>query len=161
MRWLILLSTFFFFEGYGQTFEELVEMGYQNYQLGEYEQAIQYFDKAAAKQEDDPELFYLRGVCKSQAGLNSEALGDYDIALSLDPGYAEVHYEKGYALFLLLQLEESIKSFDKAIELKPKYAEAWFTRGSIKCIQGDAKGAEEDWDQARTLGAYIPEQKCE
>ena len=101
------------------------------------------------------------GVCKSQSGRNKEAIVDYNIALKLDPSYAEVHYEKGYALFLLDQLDESIKSFDKAIALKENYSEAWFNRGSIKCIKGDTKGAKADWDRARELGAQIPDQECE
>ncbi len=144
-----------------QSATELIDIGYKNYELGDYNEAIKYFEKAAKVDGKNPEIFYLMGVCKSQSGRNTEAIIDYNVALKLDPDYAEVHYEKGYALFLLDQLDASIKSFDKAIELREDYSEAWFNRGSIKCIKGDSVGAMEDWARARELGAQIPEQKCE
>ncbi|MEM6362345.1 MAG: tetratricopeptide repeat protein [Bacteroidota bacterium] len=161
MRILLVILTLLPFPLKAQTAAELVDIGYKNYELGDYKEAIEYFDEAAKLDSKNPEIFYLMGVCKSQSGRNTEAIIDYNIALKLDPDYAEVHYEKGYALFLLDQLDASIKSFDMAIALKENYSEAWFNRGSIKCIKGDVRGAKADWDRARELGAQIPEQECE
>lgn len=145
----------------GQTADDLIDRGYEKYEKGDYKKAILEFDKAAKLAPDNPEIFYLRGVCKSQAGLNKDAVKDYDIALKIDPTYTEVHYEKGYALFLDNKGIEAIKSFDQAIKLRPGYAEAWFNRGSVKCILGDKEGALADWKKAEELGAVVPDQNCD
>jgi adenylate cyclase len=49
-------------------------------------------------------------------------------ALELDPGLAEAHATKGFALLIEDRLEESKEEFEKSIELKPSYATAhhWY-----------------------------------
>ena len=86
MRLLILLLLFTTAIANAQSAKELLEIGYRNYELGDYKEAIRYFDQASELKSDDPELFYLRGVCKSQSGRNNEALGDYEIATFTGPG---------------------------------------------------------------------------
>jgi tetratricopeptide (TPR) repeat protein len=141
--------------------EELIDIGHSHYGLGEYEQAIKYFNLAAEKDNKNPEIFYLLGVCKSQLQQNREAISDYNLALALDADYAEVYFEKGFSHFSLGELEEAIKAFDKAIFLNPENALAYVNRGSIKCMNGDKEGAMEDWMKAEALGAPIPEQDCD
>lgn len=144
-----------------QQAKELVDTGYENYQKGNYEEAVNYFLKAAEIDSEDPEIYYLAGVCKSQLMQNEAAIDFYEKALALDPDYAEVHYEKGYSYFLMNEYEKAIASFDKAVESKPDYAEAYVNRGSVKCITGDKEGALGDWKKAEALGATVPVQECE
>jgi|UniRef100_UPI00404A6141 tetratricopeptide (TPR) repeat protein len=156
-----LLIMFCSIVSYGQSTQELIDIGHRNYELGEYQEAIDYLNKAADKDQKNPEIFYLLGVCKSQLQKNAEAIKDYDLALALDPTYAEVYFEKGYSLFALNMLDEAIEAFDKSIKLKPNNAVAYVNRGSVKCIKGDKEGAMKDWKKAEELGAPLPEQECE
>ena len=144
-----------------QSTQELIDIGHRNYELGEYKEAIGYLNRAADKDQKNPEIFYLLGVCKSQMQMNQEAIKDYDLALALDPSYAEVYFEKGYSLFALNKLDEAIEAFDKSIKLKPNNAVAYVNRGSVKCIKGDKEGAMKDWKKAEELGAPLPEQECD
>jgi len=144
-----------------QSTQELIDIGHRNYELGEYQEAIDFLDKAADKDQKNPEIFYLLGVCKSQLQKNAEAIKDYDLALALDPSYAEVYFEKGYSLFALNMLDEAIEAFDKSIKLKPNNALAYVNRGSVKCIKGDKEGAMKDWKKAEELGAPLPDQECD
>lgn len=156
---LLLLCTSIFC--HAQTTRELIDIGHRNYELGEYAEAIEYLNKAADKDNKNPEIFYLLGVCKSQMQQNEEAIKDYNLALALDPSYAEVYFEKGYSLFALNQLDEAIEAFDKSIKLQPNNAVAYVNRGSVKCIKGDKEGAMKDWKKAEELGAPLPEQECD
>lgn len=155
---LFLITPLF---GQQRTAEEWLDSGYESYTNGDYGEAIVKFQSSIKLDGNNPETYYLMGVCQSQLQLNLQALKNYDKALSIDPNYAEVHYEKGYSLFSLNRYKEAIESFDKAIEIRPNYAEAWFNRGSVKCILGDKEGAEKDWEQAAELGASIPDLECE
>lgn len=148
-------------EGAAQTGDSLLNIGHRNYELGDYTEAIKYLNKAAELDGQNPEIFYLLGVCKSQLQLNKEAIQDYDLALAIDPTYAEVYFEKGYSLFVTGKLEEAIEAFDQSIILKPDNSVAYVNRGSVKCILGDKEGAMADWKKAEELGAPIPEQDCD
>ncbi|MEQ9167892.1 MAG: tetratricopeptide repeat protein, partial [Fulvivirga sp.] len=50
---------------HAQSTQELIDIGHRNYELGEYQEAIDYLNKAADKDQKNPEIFYLLGVCKS------------------------------------------------------------------------------------------------
>lgn len=158
---IVIIACLLSFAGYSQTAESMIEIGHRNYETGEYDAAIKYFNKAAELDGKNPEIFYLLGVCKSQLQLNEEAIQNYNLALALDPTYAEVYFEKGYSLFVTGKLEEAIESFDQSIKLKPNNAVAYVNRGSVKCILGDKAGATSDWKKAEELGAPIPEQDCD
>ncbi len=146
---------------HGQSADSLIDIGHRNYELGEYKIAIDYFERALQQDSNNPEIYYLMGVCKSQIQLNKQAIIDYNKALELDFSFAEVHFEKGYSLFMLGKLEEAILAYDKAVSLRPENAVAYVNRGSVKCILGDKEGAMADWKKAEELGAPIPEQDCD
>ncbi|MTI21101.1 tetratricopeptide repeat protein, partial [Fulvivirga sp. RKSG066] len=143
------------------TAKQWLDSGYVAYQQGFYEEAIDKFQQSIDIDNQNPETYYLKGVCQSQINLNLAAIKSYEKALSLDPEYAEVHFEKGYSYFSLNQFQNAIQAFDKAIDYRPNYAEAWFNRGSVKCIIGEKEAAMDDWARAKALGASIPNLDCE
>jgi tetratricopeptide (TPR) repeat protein len=54
----------------------------------------------------------------------SEAMGEYEWALQINPDYAEARYNLGVALEETGRVPEAIGSFEEALKLKPDYAEA-------------------------------------
>lgn len=46
----------------------------------------------------------------------------------------------------------ALKVYDKAIRLNPLDAKVYYERGNIKVIIGDIKGAERDFQLAKSLG---------
>jgi tetratricopeptide (TPR) repeat protein len=138
----------------------LLDTGYAHYENGDYDKALLVLEKAAIQSPDNPEVFYLMGVCQSLSEDNYSALKSFARAIELDPGYAEAYYETGYAHFLMGKLEKSLEAFDKAIQLRPNYAEAYVNRGSLKCMLEDPEGAKKDWDKAADLGAALPVREC-
>ena len=59
-----------------------------------------------------------------------EAIRYYDLALGLNPKYAEAHSNKGFAYEELGQLDEAILYYNRAIEINPKNARTYFNRGN-------------------------------
>ena len=51
----------------------------------------------------------------------SEAVRDYDQAISLNPDYPEALYNRGNACADANSLAEAIRDYDQAIALKPDY----------------------------------------
>lgn len=60
-----------------------------------------------------------------------EALGEYAVALELDPDDAEAHAHIGLILYASHRPEEALESVDRALEEAPGYPEALFIRGAI------------------------------
>jgi tetratricopeptide (TPR) repeat protein len=65
------------------------------------------------------------------AGRVEDALGEYAVALELDPDDAEAHAHIGLILYASHQPEEALASVDRALETSPGYPEALFIRGAI------------------------------
>ena len=60
-----------------------------------------------------------------------EALTCFQLAIDVNPNYADAFYNKGKALLNLKRLEESLLSFDQAILLKANFFEAFVGRGQL------------------------------
>ena len=101
--------------------------------------------------EDFPESVLVTNVMGSalQAqGKFEEAVGVFDEAIRLMPGFAEAHSNRGNALKGLGRLEESVASYDKAIELKPELADAWHNRANALKDLGDLDDAIASYERA-------------
>ena len=62
---------------------------------GNYELALEYFDKAIILKPDSPGAIELRGECKEHLCRFKEAVEDYDLAIKLKPSFAKAYYRKG------------------------------------------------------------------
>ena len=93
----------------------------------------------------------LLGVVASQSGHPGDALELLDRAIQTRPNYAEAHFDRGNALFVLQQFSAAVDSYDKAIQLKPEYAEAHHNRGSALQELQQFQAAGESYDRAISL----------
>ena len=82
-----------------------------------------------------------------------EAVGTYQQLLTVDPEYAEAHYNLG-AIDLLANkdFKSALKHFDDAIKSDENYATAYFARGTCYKMTGNIKQAEKDLQMAAQLG---------
>ncbi len=142
--------------------EILLNSGYDKYMNDNYKGAIKDYDKAIALDPENEEIYYLRGVAKSNLGEKGSAMNDFNLALKLDPEYAMVYYEKAYIYLQDQNPEKAIEELDKVIQMKPDMAAAYVSRGTAKCMIEDVDGANTDWDRARILGIdYAELMTCE
>jgi len=79
------------------------------------------------------------------------ALADFDDALALDPGVAEVWVGKGTVLAAFGRNDSALTCFDRALALAPNYLAALNNRGVIKMRTGELAGAVVDFSRAVEL----------
>jgi tetratricopeptide (TPR) repeat protein len=81
----------------------------------------------------------------------TQALKDYDRAISLNPQDPVPYNNRGVALAVLDQTQAAITALNEAIRLNPKYAEAYYNRGTVYDRLGQKQTAMEDYDRAIAL----------
>jgi tetratricopeptide (TPR) repeat protein len=141
----------------------LVTLGNELYTAGEYEKALEAYEKARAEQPDSGEVFFNEGNAyfrkgeydKAREAYQSAALKTKDLSLE-----AFAHYNLGNSIFAegqkqletdprkaLSQWEQSIQHFQEALRIDPRLNEAAqnieVVRISIKDLADRIKKAEE------------------
>jgi tetratricopeptide (TPR) repeat protein len=106
-----------------------------------WEEAIAFFHKALALND---QLFSVRnnlGNAYFALGRYDEARREYEAALSLNPSYAKAHNNLGNALVELGELEAAIQAFQSAIALDPFYATPHYNLGALYATMGERENA--------------------
>lgn len=94
-----------------------VAMGMLHYRLGEYNDALRYFDKALTLEAGDRHSLYDKALCLDRLGYYEDG---YEILSSLVDEYdddPEYHEEIGYCHFVRGYSEDAIKSYSAAKDL--------------------------------------------
>jgi tetratricopeptide (TPR) repeat protein/MFS family permease len=100
---------------------------------------------------------YNAGLNLEAEGRFEEAIAEYDMAISSDPGFAPAFNNRGGLYGRLGDLQLAIEDFDEAIRLDPQYALAFFNRGLAYSAIGDVARANADFARAAELGADMEE----
>jgi len=106
--------------------ESLYRTGLESVWLGNYDNAVGYFENAANKNPKSAEAWVQVGYCKVKQGKNQEAIRAYQQALQLRPDNAEFHNKLGDAYYFAGRLREAIDSYEQAARLRPDVAETYY-----------------------------------
>jgi tetratricopeptide (TPR) repeat protein len=90
--------------------------------VGNYTEAIPYFDKALATNPNYTLALNNKGAALYGLGIYNESIAYFDKVLSVNPGYTTALYNKGAALSKLGIYNESIAYFDKVLAIQPTNA---------------------------------------
>jgi S1-C subfamily serine protease len=110
----------------GDVAESLYRSGLDSLWLGNYDNAVGYFENAANKNPKRAETWVQVGYCKVKQGKNQEAIRAYQQALHLKPADAEIHNKLGDAYYYSGRLREAIESYTEAARLRPDWAETFY-----------------------------------
>ena len=113
-------------KGKGDVAESLYRSGLDSMWLGNYDNAVGYFENAANKNPRRAETWVQVGYCKVKQGKNVEAIRAYQQALQLKPEDAEIYNRLGDAYYYLGRLREAIDSYTEAARLRPDSAETFY-----------------------------------
>jgi S1-C subfamily serine protease len=113
-------------KGKGDVAESLYKSGLDSLWLGNYDNAVGYFENAANKNPRRAEAWVQVGYCKVKQGKNQEAIRAYQQALQLKPADAEIHNKLGDAYYYSGRLREAIDSYTEAARLRPDWAETFY-----------------------------------
>jgi S1-C subfamily serine protease len=113
-------------KGKGDVAESLYKSGLDSLWLGNYDNAVGYFENAANKNPRRADAWVQVGYCKVKQGKNQEAIRAYQQALQLRPTDAEIHNKLGDAYYYSGRLREAIDSYTEAARLRPDWAETFY-----------------------------------
>jgi Flp pilus assembly protein TadD len=99
--------------------ESLYRTGLDSLWLGNYDNAVGYFETAVNKNPRRAEAWVQVGYCKVKQGKNAEAIRAYQQALQLKPDDPEIHNKLGDAYYYAGRLSEAIESYTEAARLRP------------------------------------------
>lgn len=106
--------------------ESLYRTGLESLWLGNYDNAVGYFENAVNKNPKRAEAWIQVGYCKVKQGKNQEAIKAYQQAIQLKPDNAEAHNKLGDAYYYAGRLREAIESYTEAARLRPDCAETYY-----------------------------------
>ncbi len=119
--------------------------------LGEYDRAIEAYDRALALRPDNAEVHANRASALIGLKRFAEALASCDAALSLDRDKAQAHSNRGIALKQLGRPAEALAAYELALRFKPQAAEIHYNRGNALLDLKQLDDAVAAYDRALAL----------
>ncbi|HSE24896.1 MAG TPA: trypsin-like peptidase domain-containing protein [Pyrinomonadaceae bacterium] len=113
-------------KGKGDLAESLYRTGLESLWLGNYDNAVGYFENAVNKNPGRADAWVQVGYCKVKQGKNQEAIRAYHQALQLKPEDAQIHNKLGDAFYYAGRLREAIEAYSEAARLQPDCAETFY-----------------------------------
>jgi len=98
------------------------------YEAGDWDLALELFDRAVENHPDEAGVVYRRGVLFYEMDRFEEALNDFRRALELNPNSEQAYYGVGISLYQLGQYAEAREAFREATHINPDYDMAWYGR---------------------------------
>jgi len=125
--------------------------GTQYLNNGQYNQAIDNFQKSIELEPNSSEDYYNLGVAHASLNQLEEAITSFQEALKLDPNHAEASYNLGLTYHILEQPEQALVYYKKAIEINPNYATAYTNLGNLYVSLHQLQQGKESFEKARKL----------
>ncbi|HEV7744842.1 MAG TPA: tetratricopeptide repeat-containing serine protease family protein [Pyrinomonadaceae bacterium] len=126
--------------------ESSYRIGLDSLWLGNYDNAIGFFETAANRNPRRADAWVQVGYCKVKQGKSVEAIRAYQHALELRPNSEEIHNKLGDAYYYAGRMNEAIASYSRAASLRPDDAEAhynlavaYFETGNERLASAEAK----------------------
>ena len=132
----------------GDVAEASYRSGLESLWLGNYDNAVGYFENAVNKNPKRADAWVKVGYCKVKQGKNQEAIRAYQEALQLKPDDAEIHNKLGDAYYYAGRMREAIDSYTESAKLRPDCAEVFYNLAIAYFESGNLSKAAEE---ARTL----------
>jgi len=106
---------------------------------GDMELAVSFLSKVTQRSPNNPEYFCNLGLAYHEQGKLDLARKHYQKAISLNPRYADAHYN--LHAIQLNDIENSIHSLEKVLEINPNDMDARFMLGLLEDYSGRADNA--------------------
>ena len=85
--------------------------------VGQFDEAIDFYQKAIIIEHDNPKLFFDMADCYARTNRLNDAIHALDTAITLDSLYAPLYNNRGFYNYKLYNDQDAINDYKKAIEL--------------------------------------------
>jgi tetratricopeptide (TPR) repeat protein len=137
------------------------ELAMEAYNLRNLGMAMIHFSTAIKINPNDPNSWYSRAIVKDELHTWKAARRDYDRAIELAPDFIDAIVNRAANKDEAGEYDEAIADYSKVIMMDAKNKLAYFNRGNSKLNKKDSKGACEDWQKAKELGADYAQQRLD
>lgn len=110
----------------GDPSETLYKTGLDSLWLGNFDNALAYFENAVNRNPARADAWVQVGYCKVKQGKNDEAIKAYQQAVVLMPESDEVRNKLGDAYYYSGRLMEAIAAYKEAVRLRPQSPEGYY-----------------------------------
>ncbi len=143
-----------------QSADDWLFEGHALYNLGEFEKAIEAYDRAIAIDPNFKDAWLNKGVVHSTLGEYQKAIEAFNKGISIDPNYKEAWLGKGIVLNSLGRYDEANEAFDKTIAIDPSLESVWAYKGISLYGMGRYKDAVEALDKSIAQDPYLEETRA-
>jgi S1-C subfamily serine protease len=119
--------------------------------LGNYDNALGFFENAVNKNPRRADAWMQVGYCKVKQGKNADAIRAYQQALRLKPESADLRNKLGDAYYYAGRLQEAVSSYKEAVRLRPDNADAYYNLAIAYDELGDRVSAALEADELQKL----------
>ena len=132
----------------GDVAQSFYRTGLDSLWLGNYDNAVGYFENAVNRNPKLADAWVQVGYCKVKQGKSLEAVKAYQQALQLQPDSADVHNKLGDAYYYAGNLSAAIEAYSDAARLRPNDPEVYYNLALAYFESGNTHRA---YIEARTL----------
>ena len=136
--------------------EAYLKLGNFEYESGNLDKAVEYYDKIIVIDPQHNAAWYNKGNALYGLGRKEDAIRCYDMALEIDMAWNN----KGTALSDLGRKDEAIKCYDRALDINPKYDGAWCSKGNALSSLGRKDEAIRCYDMALEINPKYDDVWC-
>lgn len=112
-------------------------------------------DVSNEKIKEETAFHLFRGAVHHNRGQLIKAIAEYNMAVALNPDYAPVYNNRGFAYVGKGEYEQAIADFNKAIEIDPQFAMAYNNRGYVYSVKAEYDQAISDSNRAIALNPKL------
>jgi S1-C subfamily serine protease len=141
----------------GDLGESPYRSGLDSLWLGNYDDAVGFFENAVNKNPKRVDAWVQVGYCKVKQGKTGEAIRAYRQALRLQPDSEDVQNKLGDAYYYAGNLREAIESYKEAARLRPNKAEAYYNLAIAYSESGNEELAQTEGRILRQLDEKLYE----
>lgn len=137
---------------------EAYQKAAQLFEKGEYDAAIDGFQKILATEPEPSRIYNILGLTYFKQGkYMTSAIGSFEQAIRLDPKYAEAYFNLA-TVYATYDPSKAAQYFKKTIEVDPQYSKAYFGLGWFTLTEEqDAAKAAEYFEKTLSMFPDFPE----
>jgi len=119
--------------------------------LGQYQQAIEDYNKALKQDRDFAKAYNNRGLAYEKLGKYQLAIEDFSLSIRTNNHEPLAYLNRGNVFKALSNYQKAIQDYSKAIELNPRKEDFYNNRGDAYLLLGQYQQAIEDFNMAIRL----------
>jgi protein O-mannosyl-transferase len=123
------------------------------FELGQFDRAIEDFNKEIVLNPSYGKTYYNRGVAYLKVGLFDNAIASFNKALEIDPTNTDTYVNRGISYAGIGQQDRAFEDFNKGIGFNLNHAAAYLNRGILYAAIGNKEFAISDFKKACSLGS--------